>query len=117
MVAVIGPPSAAPLTEARSAYWFARFARSRVRRRLVEHGRELSLRRVPSRGHVLARQLVGLVVLQDLAGDGDAVHLVGTVVEASGPGVAVHRFQREVRRVAEGAVDLDGAVDDVVEDL
>src|SRR4051794_35060667 len=29
---LIGPPSAMPLSEARSAYWFARFARSRGRR-------------------------------------------------------------------------------------
>ena len=58
-----------------------------------------------------------LVALEDLAGDGDLVDLVGAVVDAGGAGVAVHRLEREVGGVAEAAVHLDGAVDHLVEHL
>ena len=56
------------------------------------------------------------ITLQVLAGDAVPVHLVGSVVEACGAGGAIHELQRQIRAVAERAVDLDGAVDDVVQD-
>src|SRR5690349_9584894 len=59
---------------------------------LVEEVGELALGRLPPGGNVLGRDLGRAVVLEHLAGDGDAVDLVGTVVQAGGPGVAVHRL-------------------------
>ena len=59
----------------------------------------------------------GLVAAQDLAGDRRAVDLVGAVVDARGAREAVHRLERQVGRVAERAVDLQRAVDDVVQHL
>src|SRR4051794_22538013 len=76
-----------------------------------EQVREARAGRLPARGDVLGRHLAGLVAAQDLARDRLAVHLVGAVVETGGAGVAVHRLQRQVGRVAERAVDLQRAVD------
>ena len=56
-----------------------------------------------------------LYVGDHVAGDGLEVHFVGAVDEAGGAGVAHHALERRVRRVAEGAVHLDGAVDDLPE--
>ena len=44
----------------------------------------------PAGGHVLARHVGRLVALEGLAGHRHLVHLVGAVVDAGGPGVAVH---------------------------
>src|SRR5829696_1116353 len=75
-------------------------------------------RRLPARGHVLGGDAVRrrLVTPQDLARDALAVDLVGAVVEARRAREAVHRLERQVGRVAERAVDLQGAVDHVVHD-
>ena len=62
--------------------------------------------------HAVRRRLVAA---QDPARDGLAVDLVGAVVEARGAREAVHLLQRQVGRVAERAVDLQRAVDDVVQ--
>src|SRR4051812_40577744 len=75
-----------------------------VRRERLQHIGELPMRVLPSGRDVLGRHLGGAMALQDLPGDGDLVHLVRAVVDAGGTGVAVHRLQREVARVAEGAV-------------
>ena len=56
-----------------------------------------------------------LVIAQNPARDRLAMDLVGPVVEPRGARVAVHRLQRQVGRVAERAVDLQRAVDDVEE--
>ena len=56
------------------------------------------------------------VVAQRAPRHGLAVHLVGAVVDAGGPGGAVHVLEREVAGEPERAVDLDGPVDHVVED-
>ena len=67
---------------------------------------------------VFRGDLVGgrFVAVEDLARDGLAVDLVGTVVEAPGTREPVHRLERQIGRVAERAVRLDGPVDHVVED-
>src|SRR5581483_10337432 len=54
---------------------------------------------------------------QDPPCDDHPVHLVGAVVDAGGAGVAVHALERRVAGDAAGAVDLDRAVDDVMQDL
>src|SRR5689334_7569960 len=84
------------------------------RHRLEQLG-ELAPRRLAAGRDVLAGHLVGrrLVAAQDLARDRLAVDLVGAVVEARGPRVAVHRLERHVRRVAQRAMDLQRAIDDV----
>src|SRR3954468_5922972 len=84
--------------------------------RLEEVG-ELAPRCLAPGGHVLAGHAVGggLVAAQDLARDRLAVVLVGAVVEARGARVAVNRLERHVGRVAQRAVDLKRAVDDVVQ--
>src|SRR3990172_1717867 len=51
----------------------------------------------------------------DVAGDGLHVDLVGAVGQAGGAGAAHHLLQGRIGGVAEGAVDLDGAVDDAPE--
>src|SRR5580700_12004323 len=56
------------------------------------------------------------VALQDLAGHGDLVDLVGAVVDPGRPGRPIHVFQGEVGGETERPVGLDGPVDDVVED-
>src|SRR3954469_22487033 len=63
--------------------------------------------------HVIAGDLVRLVAAQDPAGDRLAVDLVGPVVDAGRAGEAVHALERHVAGVAQRAVDLDRAVDDV----
>ena len=73
---------------------------------LLSGGRRLSisanrLGRLASRGNVLGGDVGGLVILHDLARDGDLVHLVGTVVDAGGASRAVHVLQGKVRREAE----------------
>src|SRR5215469_2962040 len=80
---------------------------------------ELALGLLAPRRDVLTRQPTFrlLVVAEHVARHRLAVHLVGAVVDAGGAGVAVHRLQRQVAGVAPGAVDLDGAVDHVVQDL
>src|SRR3954454_11002775 len=90
--------------------------RSVVCRHRLEDVGEAAARVLATGRHVVARHAVRrrLVAAQDLARDGLAVHLVGAVVEPRRARVAVHRLQRQVGRVAEGAVDLQGAVDDVV---
>ena len=50
-----------------------------------------------------------------MAGDRLAVDLVGAVVDAGGAREAVHLLERQVGRVAERAVHLERAVDDVVQ--
>ena len=50
---------------------------------------------------VLDGRVAGPVALEDLAGDGDLVHLVRAVVDAGGAGGAVHRLERQVGGVAE----------------
>ena len=69
--------------------------------------------------HVLAGHAVGgrLVAAQDLPGHRLAVHLVGAVVDARRAREAVHLLERQVGRVAERAVRLHRAVDDVVQHL
>src|SRR3954449_12585493 len=86
------------------------------RHRLEQIG-ELAPRRLAAGRHVLAGHLVGrrLVAAQDLACDRLAVDLVGAVVEARGARVAIHGLERQVGRVAQRAVDLHRAVDDVVQ--
>src|SRR5438046_3719637 len=71
------------------------------RHRLEEVG-ELASRRLAAGRDVLAGHLVRrrLVAAQDLARDRLAVDLVGAVVEAGGPRVAVHRLERHGGRVA-----------------
>src|ERR1700677_3939559 len=64
----------------------------------------------PSTGEVPALAL--LIVVQDVLGDEDAVHLVGTVGQAQRAGPEVHLGQREVTRHAGRPPDLDGPVDD-----
>src|ERR1700729_722392 len=64
----------------------------------------------PSPGEVPALAL--LVVVQDVLGDEDAVHLVGTVGQAQRAGAEVHLGQREVAGHARCPPDLDGPVDD-----
>src|ERR1700722_3192664 len=64
----------------------------------------------PSPGEVPAFAL--LVVVQDVLGDEDAVHLVGTVGQAQRAGAEVHLGQREVTGHAGRPPDLDGPVDD-----
>src|ERR1700694_319240 len=85
---------------------------------LQERG-EPSLRSFAPRGDVLAGPYARghLVTGQYLARHRDAMDLVGAGVHASGARVPVHLLQREVGRIAKGAVDLDGAVDHVVQDL
>src|SRR3954454_21206299 len=88
-----------------------------VGRHRLEQSGELAPRRLAAGRHVLAGHLVGrrLVAAQDLAGDRLAVDLIGAVVEARGPRVAVHRLERHVGRVAQRAMDLQRAIDDVVQ--
>src|SRR4051794_36072754 len=73
--------------------------------------------RLAARRDVLGRHAAGgrLVAAQDPPGHALAVHLVGPVVDPRGAREAVHRLQRQVGRVAEGAVDLQRAVDHVVQ--
>src|SRR3954447_26916144 len=89
-------------------------ARSVVGRHRLEDVGEAPARRLPTGRDVLGRHAVGrrLVAAQDLPRDGLAVDLVRAVVEARRARVAVHRLEREVGRVAEGAVNLERAVDD-----
>src|SRR3954471_11954919 len=97
----------------------ARIALSIVGGDRLEQVREALARGLAPRRDVLARDAVGgrLVAAQDDPGDALAVALVGPVVEARRARVAVHRLERHVGRVAERAVDLQRAVDDVVQDL
>src|SRR4051795_3156917 len=92
--------------------------RSVVGRHRLEDVGEAPARLLPAGRDVLGRHAVGrrLVAAQDLPRDRLAVDLVRAVVEAGGARVAVHRLEREVGRVAERAVDLQRAVDDVVHD-
>src|SRR5438270_5482074 len=71
--------------------------------RLFQQVRELPVRRLAPRGHVLARPdpLGRPVVLEYRAGHRLAVHLVRPVVDAGSPRVPVHLLQREVRGVAQ----------------
>src|SRR3954470_13446404 len=92
--------------------------RSVVSRHRLKDVREAPARLLAAGGQVLGRHAVRrrLIAAQDLARDRLAVHLVRAVVEARRARVAVHRLEREVGRVAERAVDLQRAVDDVVHD-
>ena len=80
---------------------------------------EANCRRAASRrvGTCSARHRVGrrLVAAQDLPCHRRAVDLVRAVVDPSRARVAVHRLERQVGRVAERAVGLQRAVDDVVQ--
>jgi len=58
-----------------------------------------------------------LVIPEQAPRDDHMVHLVGAVVEPPVAGLAVHLVERRVAGDAERAVDLDGAVDHVVEHL
>src|SRR6185295_5590253 len=90
--------------------------RSVVGRHRLEDVREPPARVLAARRDMLGRDRVRrrLVAAEDLPGDRLAMDLVRPVVEPRGPRVAVHRLERQVGRVAERAVDLQRAVDDVV---
>src|SRR5215207_475791 len=114
----IAPVTSAPAISTCSAM-SAASERLVVARHRLEQVCELLARGGTAGRDVLARYLVGRrrVAAQDLARDRLAVHLVGAVVEARPAGEAVHRLQRQVGRVAQRPVDLQGAIDDVVQRL
>src|SRR4051812_39116951 len=70
-------------------------------RERIQVGGELLLGGLAASRDVLDRRVARPIALEELAGDGDLVHLVGAVVDPSGAGGAVHPLERQVGGVAE----------------